>query len=266
MKIRATISTCGAAVLMAGQLHAADGIVITQTTTTSGKPRTSRVQITKDRMRTEMASASGDAEAVVFDGPRQVLWIINYDKKTYTELTKADVERIGGQVNDAMAKLQEQLKNLPPERRAQMELLMKGRGLPGMSANGPAKTEYRRTGTDKVSKWPCVKYEGYRDNQKTTELCTVDPGALGVGPADFEVTRQVGEFFKGLAPQMADRMFTIGTADQGFTGIPVRRLTTSQAGAVEILTELNDVARQNIPDSAFVLPPDLTKSATPFGR
>jgi hypothetical protein len=265
VKIRETISLCGAAVLVAGQLHAADGIIITQTTTVSGKARTSRVQITKDRMRTEMVSSSGEAEAVVFDGARQVLWIINYDKKTYTELTKADIDRIGGQLNDTMAKLQEQLKNLPPERRAQMEQMLKGRGLPGTSS-GAAKTEYRRAGTDKVSKWPCVKYEGYRNNQKTSELCTVEPDALGVGPGDFEITQQIGEFFKGLAPQMADRILTIGTADQGFTGVPVRRLTTSQGGGVEMLTELSDVSRQNIPDSAFVLPPDLTKSAIPFGR
>ena len=61
------------------------------------------------------------------------------------------------------------------------------------------KTEYRKTGTDKVGKWTCDKYEGYQDGKKTSEVCTVDPQALGFATTDFEVTKQLAAFFQQLS-------------------------------------------------------------------
>ena len=52
---------------------------------------------------------------------------------------------------------------------------MRGRGM-GMAA--PAKRS--RTGTDKVGKWTCDKYEGTANGQKVADLCTVDPTVLGL--------------------------------------------------------------------------------------
>jgi hypothetical protein len=39
---------------------------------------------------------------------------IDHGRKSHTEMTKADVDRMGRQMAGAMAHLQEQLKNLPP--------------------------------------------------------------------------------------------------------------------------------------------------------
>ncbi len=115
-------------------------------------------------MRAESAGPNGGTQVFVFDGGAKVMRMIDYDKKSYAEMTKADMDRMG----------------------AQMEAMMKGRGMPGMSA--PAKTEYRKAGTDKVGKWTCDKYGGCQDNQKTSELCTVDPTALGFTADDFQVS------------------------------------------------------------------------------
>src|SRR5689334_18014526 len=132
---------------------------------------------------------------------------------------------MGGQKSDAMAQMQEKKKNMSHQQREMMERMMQDRGIPGMAA--PAKTEYRKTGTDKVGKWTCDKYEGYRDNQKVSELCTVDPKARGLAASDFEVTRQMAEFFKALIPQGSDRLFAFGKPEeQGYSGVPVRRTST----------------------------------------
>jgi len=252
-----------ACLLTTTRLLAADGVLILETTTLDGKAHKSQVQITKDRVRAEMVSGAGEVQAVIFDATKQVLWMIDNDKKTYTELTKADVDRLGAQMNDVMAKLQEQLKSLPPEQRARMEEMMKGRGMPGMTQ--PRKTEYKRTGTDKVGKWTCAKYEGFSNGQKTTDLCTVEPKDLGITMADLEVTRQLGEFFRKMMPQNAESIFSVGTPEeQGFSGVPVRR--ASRVGNVQSVTELSEIARQNIPDSAFALPTGFRKAASPFQR
>jgi hypothetical protein len=162
-----------------------------------------------------------------------------------------------------MAQMQKALEGLPPAQRAQMEAMMKGRmgSIPGAAAT---KTEYRRGGTSKVAKWTCDVYEAFQNNQKTGEVCTVSPTALGFNAADFEVSRQLAAFMRGLIPQGADQVFQSGRAqEQGYDGVPVRRVTTI-AGR-QMITELTSVARQTFPDSAFAVPSGFTKTASPLG-
>jgi hypothetical protein len=88
---------------------------------------------------------------------------------------------------------------------------------------------------------------------------------LGFAPADFEVSRQLAAFMRGLIPQGADQVFQTGRVqDQGYDGVPVRRVTTI-AGR-QITTELTSVARQTFPDSAFAIPDGFTKTTSPLGR
>jgi hypothetical protein len=247
--------------LAASPLLAADGVLIVEKTTSNGNAKTTQIQIEKERMRAE----SADGQTVVFDGPKQVMWLINDGRKTYSEMTKADADRLGGQVNDAMSKMQEQLKSLPPEQRAQIEAMMKGRGMPGAGASAPAKTEYKKTGTDKVGSWACDKYEGTRNGQKVTELCTVDPKTLGFSMDDFQVSKQLVDFFRKLVPQGADRMFAIGSEDQGFSGVPVRRISFTN-GQQQSVSEISQVSRQNFPASTFEVPAGYQKENFGAGR
>ena len=252
--------------LAAWPLQAADGVLLVEKTTSGGTTQTHQIQIEKDRMRAETAGPAGEKQTVVFDGVKQVLWIINDGRKTYSEMTKADVDRLGGQMSDAMARMQEQLKGLPPEQRAQIEAMMKGRGMPGMAAGQPPKTEYRKTGTDKVGSWTCDKYEGSQNNQKISELCTVEPRTLGFAMADFQVTKQLMEFFQKLVPQGADRMFAVGTPEeQGFSGVPVRRVTFT-SGQQQSVSETTEVRRQTFAASTFEVPAGFEKEAFGAGR
>ena len=252
--------------MAAAPLRAADGVLLVEkTTTAAGVTHTNQMQIEKTRMRGANAGPNGEQRTMIFDGTKQVLWMINDSNKTYNEMTKADVERLGAQMTDAMSQMQAQMANLPPAQRAQVEAMMRGRGMPAAAA-APVKTEYRKVGSDKVGKWTCDRYDGYLNNQKTTELCTVDPKDLGFALTDFDVARQLAEFFSKLMPQGADAMFRVGTAEaQGFSGVPVRRTTLGPQGST---SEITDVSRQNFPDSAFEVPAGFQKEAfaAPGGR
>jgi hypothetical protein len=244
--------------LSVAPLLAADGILIVEKTTIGGKTQKNQVQIQGDMMRVEMTGAAGESQAVIFDGVKQVLWMVNYDKKTYTEMTKADLDRISGQMSDAMARVQDQMKSLPPAQQQQMAAMMAGR-----MGGAPAapKTTYRKVGTDTVAKWTCDKYEGYQGTQKMVELCTVDPQAIGFAAADFQVTRQLADFFQKLAPQNAAGVFSLGTPEaQGFSGVPVRSVTF-KGDQQQSVTEMSEATRQSFPASTFAPPPDFTKQA-----
>jgi len=248
---------------VASSASAAQGVLVVETSTVNGAPRTTQVQIEPTRMRTEIAGQNGASQIVVFDGGKQILYMIDPAAKTYSETTKAEVDAAGAQMGDMMAQMQKSLEGLPPAQRAQMEAMMKGRmgAMPGAAA----KTEYRRSGTSKVGKWTCEVYEAFQNNAKTGEVCTASASALGFNPNDFEVSRQLAAFIRGLIPQAADQVFQAGSLqEQGYEGVPVRRVTT--IAGTQMVTELTSVARQTFPDSAFAIPDGFTRTASPLGR
>jgi hypothetical protein len=245
---------------LAGQAAAADGIQIVQKVTTGPTVQTFQIQMDNSHMRAEIADAAGKKQVILFDGARQAVDIVDVDRKTYVEMTKADVERIATQMQGALAMMQQQMANLPPAQRAQMEAMMRGRGMPG--AAPVAKTEYKRNGTDHVGRWTCDKYDGYQNGEKTSELCTVSPTALGLGMTDLDVSRQLAEFYSKLVPQQAEQIVSVGRMeDQGFSGFPVRRIF--KIGQNEATMEVTQAGRANIPASQFTVPAGFTKTEMP---
>ena len=253
-----------AAAVTAAPLVAADGILIAHKVTSNGNTMTSQTQIEKTRMRTEVTGPDGRKQILIFDGGAQVMRMIDEGGKTYSEMTKADVDRVSGQMQGAMAQLQQQMANMPPEARARMEAMMQGagRGMAGMAAQRP---EYRKAGgTERVGRWTCDKYEGVRNGAKVSEMCTVDPSVVGFAAADFAVTKQFAEFFMKLMPQGVDRIFSVGTAGPaGFSGIPVKSVNYDNSGKVTSTTELTDVTRQNFAEALFAVPAGFQKRDFP---
>jgi hypothetical protein len=258
------ITFLGALCVLIGTAQAADGLLLVQKSTSGGTSRTNQIQIERTRMRAESSGATGGQMVVVFDGTKQVLTMIDTDKKTYSEMTEADVEKLGAQMSGAMAQMQQQMASMPPEQRAQIEAMMKGRGM-GPAMGGAPKIQYRKTGADTVGKWTCDKYEGYDGDQKVSEVCTVDPKVLGFAASDFEVSKQMAAFFKKMMPQMAEQTFTIGSAgDQGFSGVPVRQTTTVMGR--QVTNEITEVSRQTFPDAIFQAPAGYQKTDFMGGR
>ncbi len=264
---------CAAALsLLFVSTYAANGVVITMKSTTGGSTVTHQIQLDPNHMRAEMSGRGGGQNAVVFDGVAQAMYIIDDSKKTYTEITKDDLDRVAGQMAQAQQQMQGAMANLTPEQRARIEAAMRGRGgagmpgMPGMAA-APPKPTFKKTGTDKVGKWTCDKYEGYEGDRKTSEVCTVAPSALGLTDSDFAVTKQFAKFFSGVMPQMSSQVFSLATIeDKGYSGLPIRSITYGTDGSVQTTNELGDISRQNIPDSTFAAPSGYAKQDMPFGR
>ncbi len=257
-----TIKTVSFLVLFfVANIAQAQGVLFVQQETRDGKTSTNQIQMDKTHMRAE-SHASGESNAFLFDSTTQVARMVNLDKKTYVEITKAQMEQMRGQMNSAMAQMQEQMKNMSPEQRAMVEQMMRGRGaaMRGLAAAVPQIT-YKPAGSDKVGQWSCSKYEGFRGNDKVSEVCTVDPKEFGLTPADFEVAIQLAEFMKSLMPQGADQMFTLGKPEaQGFSGIPVRQ-TSFANGKPASVHEIKEFRRETFPASTFEVPAGFTKQA-----
>ena len=229
-------------VSMIGQ--SADGIVITQRVTSGGAPLTIRVHIDATRMRTEMEGPSGVANVTIFDGGTQVLYMVDPARKTYSEMTKADVDRLSAQLQLGAAQMQSQLEKLPPAQRAQLEGMMKG-------------VERTRTGSDGVGRWTCDKYDLTMNGQKIGEVCSVSLTTLGFGAADFDVMRQMGAFYSGMAPQTPGQLPGPGGIDPGGgSDFPVKTVLMGPGGTVT--TEVIEAGRQTFSDAVFAVPAGFT--------
>ncbi len=250
-----------AVILLAGFMaYAEAGVVIKNIDTSFDDPRDSSIStayIGDNGMRAE-ASAEGKNNIVIFRSDKEVFWMINTADKSYTEMTKKDIKKIKGQMDEAMRMMQEQMKNMPPEQRAMMEQMMKGKAMPAQ----PEKTVFKKVASGvKVGKWKCDKYEGYNRGQLTEEVCTASWKNLGIEQKDFRVMKSMGEFMSELSPDAASH-FNVGSdkweKEQGYPGVPVRIISYSMGKKV-FQTEIQDIKRQKIDSSLFELPKGLTK-------
>jgi phage terminase Nu1 subunit (DNA packaging protein) len=257
-----SVAAFGVAALTSASLLAADGVVIAQRITSNGQTTTTQTQITRDKMRVEMAGSGAISQIVIFDGTRSVMNIVDMQRRTYMELTKAQIDQMAQQMQGMMEQM---MAGMSPQQRAQMEGMMRGRmggGMAGMGAPA-AKPEFRKVGTDRVAQWTCDKYEGTANGQKVTEVCTIEPTALGLTAADMNVMRQLGDMFKGLAQfaQQAASVMNIGRIeDQGYTGLPIRHVNVTSGTT----TEMTGLTRQDIPDAQFQIPAGFTKQDMPM--
>src|SRR5947207_15182296 len=102
-------------IILTGPAQAADGLLLVQKTTSGGTSQTNQIQIERTRMRAESSSATGGQMVMIFDGTKQVLTNIDTAKKTYMELTQADVDKLAAQMSGAMAQLNQAMANMTPE-------------------------------------------------------------------------------------------------------------------------------------------------------
>ena len=236
-----------------------------------GEPMTTTVFVETDRVRIETAGEFGHS-VMIFRGDKQTMWIVAPDQRTYQELTKEQIDRFGEQMGGKMAEMrkqmEEQLKNMPPERRAMIEKMMKSRmgGMP-MAAPATSKTEYSLVASDQqINQWTADKYEGVRDGEKQREMWTVPPDGIGLEASDFEVMTQMAEFVKGFSKfggGQADQqsLFRVGGGegkDQDFSGVPVRQIEY-QGGRPSSRSELKEARREDFDSTLFEVPAGFKK-------
>ena len=192
-------------------------------------------------------------------------YIIDEADKSYIMFDKATMEQLAKKLNEAMVKMKEQLAQLPPEQRAQMEQMM-----PGLSGGERKWTvEAVDTGkSDKVDGRACriwdVKREGELDNQ----ICVVPYSALP-GKENFQAMfASFAKVFEEMAksvPMMAGMMSKEFDAQAKVNGYPVRS-RNYENGVLGDSEQLLKVWREEaIPASMFNIPAGYKQKQMPMG-
>jgi len=192
-------------------------------------------------------------------------YIIDDADKSYIMFDKATMEQLAKKIGAAMEKMKEQLAQLPPEQRAQMEQMM-----PGM-AGGDRKwiVEAVDTGkSDKVDGRTCRLWDIKRDGELDDQICVVPFTALP-GKENFQAMfANFATVFEEMAksvPMLAGMMSNEFSAQAKVNGFPVRS-RGYENGTLGGDEQLMQVWREEaIPASMFEIPAGYKQKQMPMG-
>ena len=203
--------------------------------------------------------SQGDGSGMILKAGKII--IIDDKKKTWSELDKATMQGYANQANAAMAQMQERMKNMPPEQRAQMEKMMGGMAMPG--AGKPVVFEAKKTGkTDTVEGRKCANWHLLQDGKIIEEMCVVPFNSLP-GKEDMKKSfQELTEAFQGFAsavPNAAEQVKVRNTID----GYPVRTrpyVNGAPSGTEHVLKSWTEAS---IPAAQFEVPAGYKKKELP---
>jgi hypothetical protein len=217
------------------------------------KVTTDVILLDANRMRMD----SDDGRSVLFltDGDRDRMVMLDKTKNTYQEIDEQMMKQMGEQMSGAMAQMQAQLKNMPPEQRAMMEKMMKGK-MPQTAAAAP-KTVYTAKGSGSVNGFSCTKYDGVLSGEKEAEVCAALPAQLKLTPSDFQVLDKMKQFSSSLLSALASSPIRVNVPtaaglESGYDGFPVQK-TDFANGQPTRRGELKSITRVSFSDADFSL-------------
>ena len=218
--------------------------------------------------RIAMPGQSGDA---IFRGDRREMLILNHDDRSYVVMDEAAMKQLQATLGQAMSQMDQMLQNMPPEQRARVEEMMKGRGM-AMPQAGAARAELRPTSERATHNgFATTKYEVYRGGRKTQELW-VTPWNNVDGVAEARpVFESMAEFFQGLMTALGPMGATAADASafsymKELPGFPVVTQTFDDTGAPTSRSTLLGIRREAVPPAQFEPPAGYRQQALPGSR
>ena len=210
MNVRASVFAVCLVSMVAGSAHA--GAVFRNTVENFGKDNQffeagdSYVTVTKvdgNRMRMDTQSMEGQlASTAMFLGATDEMYMIDHKEKTYMLIDKEQIEALASQMSDAMKQMEEALAQVPPEQRAMMEKMMKGR-MPSANVEPPSPqvvTDLGESGS--VNGVDCQWKQVTRDDKLERKVCVADPSSIAGAQEMVALAHEMRDFAEGLM-QMA---------------------------------------------------------------
>lgn len=185
------------------------------------------------------------------------LYFVDDTRKSYVVFDKATMEKLATKMNAAMEQAKEQLAQLPPEQRAQMEQMM-AQHMPGMGGDKKYTVEVLDTGkSDKVDGRACKVWDVKRNGELDEQICVVPYSALP-GKENFQqVFASFARSFEEMAksvPTMAGVMSNEFDAQAKVNGFPVRSRDYENGRLVNEEQLMKVWREEAVPASMFEIP------------
>lgn len=189
------------------------GVVLKARMTELDEKKTSEMVMYVDASRLRVDTGAGDADMsmiLLLAGDDYQLIMLNRKENQYQVMDRKTAAEMDEAVSAAMAQMEAQLKQLPPEQRAMVEKMMgKKLGSPAKPPQPPAMT-YRAAGAGTAGGRPCKKYEVFQGQEKVSELCAVPLAAVGLTATEMALFDKVAEAMEDMTRGVR-RYFDVGS-------------------------------------------------------
>ena len=244
----------------------------------SSPPETTQTQVSAEGKNLKMSITSGEKGKdgkVIFHGGLREMVVVDDDQQSYMVIDEATLQRLAGTMSQVMAQMQEALKNVPEDKRAMVEQMMKERmGSSAAPPSGP-KSELRKTG-EKATKngFPCVKYDVFQGSRKVREMWVTPWSNVEGGGEVRGAFEEMAKFFQSFVdamPKMPGGGGFPGTGSDasfftdfdGIDGFPVLTRELAEDGSLESESALRSAKRHTLSPEDFEPPAGYKRQAMP---
>jgi hypothetical protein len=209
-----------------------------------------KILIAPDKIRLDLTTGT-ETHRFLYLKQKDAVFLLQPEEKAYSEISRKDLQSMGRRLDEAMNKVREQLKNLPPEQREMMEKMMTS-ALP-QAPIPPAMPEFKKTGTEKIGTWNTVKMTGYQEKKKIAEAWVIDWKAAGFTKNDLSALKELGDFYSSVKIQAMPELNLQAQMD-ALDGFPVRMQNLDDGGKVIATLDVISIHPGKSPDSEFEIP------------
>ena len=230
-------------------------------------PKTESIQAAVEGHNLKMGIASqgrGSQGEMIFRGDRREVVVIDNDNQTFTVIDEAALQQIAGQVGAAMSQMQEALKNVPEDKRAMFEQMMKERMPQAQQVPKRPTTELEKTNERGTKNgYPCVKYEVHQEGRKLRELWVTDWSNIEGGEQTVDAFEDMADFFREMLdsiPNLGGGQGPPGMENHVFEhmkelgGFPVVTREFDDDGSLEGESALRSARRRTLDPADFEPP------------
>ncbi len=255
--MRAILATTTILALMSiGGAHAAT--VITMSQAMGGDKDTQTMSLEGDRLR--ISSSDGD---MIYRGDQGKVIMVDNETHSYTEMSPDTMKAMKARMDDAMARMKQQMAAMPEAQRKQMEAVMAQRGMPmpGQAPTATPQMTYEKSGEPrKVGQWNCTPFKAMANGQPQADLCIAKLEDLGLTRDDLKALvsmssfmgKQMSEMGMPTPPMAAD--FDSLKKAIGYDGFPIQTRQTAPGGEGQFETTLQSIEHKDVPPATFDLP------------
>ena len=235
--------------------------IVAKVTRDDGTTTTTTNYIAEDHARW---SGGGDGD-IILDAKAGEMIMLNNSKKTYSVITKKDVDAMAAMIQERMnspemKRAQEAMKNLPPEQRQRIEAAMGSKTTMDVEKIGSTHT---------IAGYNCEDWTVSMGQASKTVQCV---------STDVKFPPQAWAMFRDLSDSMKTLMAAMGPMKANtdtfiermrkMKGIPLSSKTTiTVMGRTSVTsTEVTDIKNGSIPDSAWQIPAGYTRVENPMAR
>lgn len=235
------------------------GVVIEMEVKVPGSPDeagTDTVYAQGEMARVDPHSGAGSENtSVIFRD--DTLWVVDHDKKVCEKIDKEGMEKLSVELGGAMKQMEAELAKLPPEQRAMMEKMMKGKMPAGMGQEAPAR-RIEAGAAEQVGEYSCTVKTLFAGDEKVWEVCAAEESAAGAAAEAMGAFRAMSRFTEELREILQQgpfaEMMEMPYQDVNeLGGFPVRSRTFTN-GQVVSETTLTSVTREDLGVDVFSIP------------